>query len=76
MWCLMKISPANIFQKMLWFEKYYQNCQASFGRSKCEWVKTQGLCNNGCENRSAMPSCSSHWASAFRHSAGRAHKPG
>ena len=35
----MKISPVNIFQKMLCFEKYYQNCQASFGRSKCEWVK-------------------------------------
>ena len=35
----MKIFPANIFQKMLWFEKYYQNCQASFGCSKCEWVK-------------------------------------
>ena len=39
----MKISPANIFQKMLWFEKYYQNCQASFGRSKCEWVNIFAL---------------------------------
>ena len=23
---------------MLLFEKYYQNCQACFGRSECEWV--------------------------------------
>ena len=37
-WCLMKISSANIFQKMLWFQKYHQNCQACFGCSKCEWV--------------------------------------
>ena len=35
---LIKISPSNILQKMLLFEKYYQNCQACFGRSKCEWV--------------------------------------
>ena len=24
---------------MLLLEKYYQNCQAFFGRSKCKWVK-------------------------------------
>ena len=36
----MKISPSNIFQKILLLEKYYQNCQACFGRSECEWVKS------------------------------------
>ena len=36
---LINISPPNIFQKMLFLEKYYQNCQACFGLSKCEWVK-------------------------------------
>ena len=35
---MINISPSNIFQKMLLLEKYYQNCQACFGRSKCEWV--------------------------------------
>ena len=24
---------------MLLLEKYFQNCQACFGRSECEWVK-------------------------------------
>ena len=38
---MINISPSNIFQKMLLLEKYYQNCQACFGRSRCEWVKAQ-----------------------------------
>ena len=24
-------------------EKYFQNCQACFGRSECEWVKEYGI---------------------------------
>ena len=35
---LIKISPSNILLTMLLFEKYYQNCQACFDRSECEWV--------------------------------------
>ena len=35
---LINISPSNFFQKMLLIEKYYLNCQACFGRYKCEWV--------------------------------------
>ena len=30
--------------KMLFLEKYYQNCQACFGRSECEWVKSRAFC--------------------------------
>ena len=39
-WLQIKISPSNIFQKMLLLEKYIQNCQACFGLSECEWVNT------------------------------------
>ena len=31
-------------------EKYFQNCQACFGRSKCEWVKMYTTCLSICNN--------------------------
>ena len=35
---LSNIFPSNIFQKRLLLDRYFQNCQACFGRSECEWV--------------------------------------
>ena len=37
-WLMINISPSNISQKMPLQVKYFQNCQACFGRSECEWV--------------------------------------
>ena len=35
---LINISPPNVFKEMLLYGKYFQNRQASFGRSECKWV--------------------------------------
>ena len=35
---LINIFHSNISKKMLLLGKYFQNCQASFGRSECKWV--------------------------------------
>ena len=36
---MINISPSNISQNISLQVKYFQNRQACFGRSECEWVK-------------------------------------
>ena len=38
--CYFHTFENNLGIKQKLFEKYYQNCQACFGRSKCEWVQS------------------------------------
>ena len=38
---MIKTSPSNIFQNISLQVKYFQNRQACFGHSECEWVKEQ-----------------------------------
>ena len=55
---VINISPSNVFRKMCLEVKYFQNRQASFGCSECEWVKFMfiwnkfsdlfALCCSGC----------------------------
>ena len=40
---MINISPSNISQKMPLQVKYFQNRQACFGRSECEWVNKKDL---------------------------------
>ena len=50
---------SNIFLKMLFSVKYFQNCQACFGRPECEWVNTNlRLAISLCGNMAVFMMCS------------------